>query len=169
MPLKGGSPIGSSLGNTSSNSFKRFLTIGVRTLGYESVVVHVSVPLQRRVPEGCSNRIIFLTSFFLKFVSIWMTSWEGALFSHASTLSLRTILWFSRFFFSRSLFIFICAWSSTTREGVKGKSANLLDWWVKFFSLVRPLHVIFLSNCQGLPNKIWQASISTTSHKTLPF
>jgi len=68
--LKGESPIGHSLGNTSSNSFIRLLTLRGRTLDFESVAVHVSAPLQRRRPEGCSNRKIILTSFFFKFVFI---------------------------------------------------------------------------------------------------
>jgi len=52
MPLKGGSPIGLSLGNTSSNSFIRLLALGGRPIGYESVALHVSGHLQRRRPEG---------------------------------------------------------------------------------------------------------------------
>jgi len=55
MPLKGESPIGPFLGNKSPNSFKIFLTIGGRTLGFESVTFHVSAPLQRKRPGGCSD------------------------------------------------------------------------------------------------------------------
>ena len=70
MPLKGGSPIGPSLGNTSPNFFKRFLTPGGRTLGPESVAVHVSAYLKRMRLGGCLDRRIFLISFFINFVSI---------------------------------------------------------------------------------------------------
>ena len=48
IPLKGGSPIGTSLGNTSPNSFIRFLTLGGRSLVSESVAVHASVPLKKK-------------------------------------------------------------------------------------------------------------------------
>jgi len=56
MPLKSGSPIRPSLGNTSSNFFIRLLSLGGRTLGSESVVMHVSAPLQRRRREGCLDK-----------------------------------------------------------------------------------------------------------------
>jgi len=56
---KGGSPIGSFLGNQSSNYFIIFFTLGGKTLDSESVTVHVSAPLQRRRPKGGSDRSIF--------------------------------------------------------------------------------------------------------------
>ena len=158
--------MGPSLDNILSNSFKRSFTWGGKTQVSRRVTVHVSVPLQMIRLEGCSTRSIF-SKVFSNFSSCWMTLWEGTLFSHAFG-SLRAFC-FSNFiyFFSSSLFCFICTWSFTTCECDKGLIINFFWLWVKVISLVRPLFMVFLSNCQGLPNKMWQASMETTSHKML--
>jgi len=57
MLLKGGSSIRPFVGNTSSNSLKSFLISGDKTLHSEEVVVHLSVPLQRRSYGGWSVKI----------------------------------------------------------------------------------------------------------------
>jgi len=51
-------------------------------------------------------------------------------------------------------------------SGVRGWSTNVFSLLVKVISLGRLLCMVYLSNCHGLPNKTWKASIGTTSHKT---
>jgi len=65
MPLKDGSQTGPFRGNTPSNSFKIFLIPGSKTLGSESVTVHVSAHLQRRRLGGYSDRFFILVNLSL--------------------------------------------------------------------------------------------------------
>jgi len=106
-PLKGGNPVGPSLGNTSSNYFKSFSTWGDKTLTSDSLDgVQVSVPLQNRRYAGCLVRRKCFIEFLVKKFSFLVTLWEGIPSSHTSNSSLGPRFWIFGNFFFHYLFFF---------------------------------------------------------------
>ena len=70
-------------------------------------------------------------------------------------------------FFFKSFSLFNIIWSSYTCLGVNGTRVMVLFSFTKECLFLNPSWLTFLSNCQGLPNKMWPTCIGTTSQSTL--
>lgn len=109
----------------------------------------------------------FLRIFCVKRDSCGMTLWEGTSISHISDSSLITFWgWFDFFFL-----LLLPFWASFVLDlvpfwGCQRMKYKFLSFWRKLISFDRALCIDFLSNYHGLPNKTWQASVETISHKT---